>query len=118
MTGGDTLGPNANARPPRRRTASDQVSEALLTAAEAVLDREGSAGVTVRAVAREADVAPMGVYNRFDNMEGLLAALALRALNELATAIDVPAEASPAPGSATRAVATGISRGRIPPAMR
>lgn len=52
---------------PRRRTASDQVSAALL-----------------RAVAREAGVAPMGVYNRFENKEGLIAALASRALDELA----------------------------------
>lgn len=79
----------------RRRTASDQVSEALLTAAEAVLDREGAAGVTVRAVAREAGVAPMGVYNRFDSKEGLLAALAIRALDELDAAITVPADEAP-----------------------
>lgn len=84
-----------SARATRRRTASDQVSEALLSAAEAVLDREGAAGVTVRAVARQADVAPMGVYNRFDNKEGLLAALAMRALDELAVAIDVAADAAP-----------------------
>jgi AcrR family transcriptional regulator len=80
----------------RRRTASDQVSAALLGAAEAVLDREGAKGVTVRAVAREADVAPMGVYNRFDNKEGLLAELAMRALDELAAAIDVPTGIEPA----------------------
>ena len=79
----------------RRRTASDQVSAALLGAAETVLDREGAKGVTVRAVAREADVAPMGVYNRFDNKEGLLAALAMRALDELGTAIDVPTDIEP-----------------------
>lgn len=80
----------------RRRTASDQVSAALLSAAEAVLDREGTSGVTVRAVAREANVAPMGVYTRFDNKEGLLSALATRALDELADAIAVSAKVDPA----------------------
>ena len=80
----------------RRRTASDQVSAALLGAAETVLDREGAKGVTVRAVAREADVAPMGVYNRFANKDGLLAELAIRALDELAVAIDVPTDVEPA----------------------
>jgi len=79
----------------RRRTASDQVSAALLGAAESVLDRAGAKGVTIRAVAREADVAPMGVYNRFENKEGLLAELAIRALDELAAAIDVPADVEP-----------------------
>lgn len=80
---------------PRRRTASHEVSAALLNAAEAVLDRDGTAGVTVRAVAHEAAVAPMSVYNRFENKEGLLVALATRALDELATAIDVPDEVEP-----------------------
>ncbi len=74
---------------PRQRTASEQVSAALLDAAETVLDRDGVAGVTVRTVAQEAQVAPMGVYNRFSNKDGLLAALAIRAFDGLAAAIDV-----------------------------
>lgn len=74
---------------PRQRTPSEQVSVALLDAAETVLDRAGAAAVTVRAVAQQAQVAPMGVYNRFSNKEGLLAALAIRAFDDLAAAIDV-----------------------------
>jgi AcrR family transcriptional regulator len=81
--------------PVRRRTASDQVSAALLHAAEAVLDREGTGGVTIRAVAGEAAVAPMSVYNRFDSKDGLLTALAIRALDELAEAIETPSEIEP-----------------------
>lgn len=76
--------------PARRRTASAEVSAALLNAAEAVLDRDGSGGITIRAVAREAAVAPMSVYNRFDHKDGLLTALAMRALDELAEAIQSP----------------------------
>lgn len=79
----------------RRRTASDQVSAALLHAAEAVLDRDGTSGVTIRAVASEAGVAPMSVYNRFDNKEGLIAALAIRALDGLATAIEPTSDIEP-----------------------
>jgi len=82
--------------PPRRRTASHQVSAALLHAAEAVLDRDGTDGVTVRAVAHEAAVAPMSVYNRFENKEGLVVALATRALEELAAAIGSAQNADPA----------------------
>jgi AcrR family transcriptional regulator len=81
--------------PVRRRTASDQVSAALIRAAEAVLDRDGTGGVTIRAVAREAAVAPMSVYNRFDNKEGLLATLAMRALDELGAVIETPADIEP-----------------------
>jgi len=81
---------------PRRRTASEQVSAALLSAAETVLDRDGAAAVTVRSVAQEAGVAPMGVYNRFTNKDGLLAALALRAFDGLAAAIEVDTSGTPA----------------------
>ncbi len=81
----------------RRRTASEQVSAALLSAAETVLDRDGAAAITVRSVAREAGVAPMGVYNRFTNKDGLLAALAIRAFDDLAAAIsDGPPGGTPA----------------------
>ena len=75
--------------PRRHRTASQHVSAALLNAAEAVLDRDGVAGVTIRAVAQHASVSPMSVYNRFESKDGLIVALAMRALEELAEAIDV-----------------------------
>lgn len=67
----------------------------VLHAAETVLDREGTDGVTIRAVANEAAVAPMSVYNRFANKEALLAALAIRALDELGVVIDDSADGDP-----------------------
>ncbi|MCW2561041.1 MAG: hypothetical protein JWP55_5005 [Mycobacterium sp.] len=79
----------------RRRTASHQVSAALLNAAETVLDRDGTVGVTIRAVAQEAAVSPMSVYNRFANKDGLTVALATRALEQLGEAIDVPEDGDP-----------------------
>lgn len=79
----------------RHRTASDQVSAAVLAAAETVLDRGGASAVTVRAVASEAQVAPMSVYNHFASKDGLLDALAIRAFDELASAITVAAAESP-----------------------
>ncbi|WP_367123492.1 TetR/AcrR family transcriptional regulator [Streptomyces phytohabitans] len=81
--------------PPRRRTASEQVQLALLDAAQDVLDREGLPGVTVRAVAREAGVAPMGVYNRFGSKEGMLLALAVQALDDLWREVAVDRELPP-----------------------
>lgn len=68
----------------RRRTASAEVEPALLRAAETVLDRDGRRGVTIRAVASEAGVSPMSVYNRFGSLDGLLIALAARTFDELA----------------------------------
>ncbi|OKH66811.1 hypothetical protein EB72_04615 [Mycobacterium sp. SWH-M1] len=93
----------------RRRTASEQVSAALLSAAETVLDRGGAGAVTVRSVAREAGVAPMGVYNRFTNKDGLLAALAFRAFDDLAAAIDVGSDEG-APADRLRRACQGYRR--------
>jgi AcrR family transcriptional regulator len=80
---------------PRRRTASHHVSAALLNAAETVLDRDGTGGVTIRAVASEAAASPTSVYNRFESKDGLIAALAMRALDQLAEAIEVPDHIEP-----------------------
>lgn len=72
---------------PRHRTPSSDVSAALLAAAEDVLDRDGLAGLTIRAVATEAGVAPMGVYNRFGGKPGLIDALLSRGFVMLREAI-------------------------------
>src|ERR1700685_3916504 len=56
-------GPAATAAPTaarRGRTPSADVERELLAAAEAVLVREGPGGLTVRAVATEAGIAPDG----------------------------------------------------------
>ncbi len=80
---------------PRGRTRSEDVEQALLAAAEAVLAREGLAGVTVRAVAAEAGVAPMGVYNRFGSKDGLIAALVGRSFDLLREAVADHGEVDP-----------------------
>ena len=69
------------------RTPSRAVEQALVDAAERVLVRDGLHGLTVRAVAGEAGVAPMGVYNRFGNKDGLVAAVLLRGFDALAAGI-------------------------------
>ena len=77
------------ARDPRRRarTPSADVERELLAAAEAVLVRDGPGGLTVRAVAAEAGIAPMGVYNRLGGKEGLVDALLIRGFDRLGAAI-------------------------------
>lgn len=82
--------------PDRHRTASDDVRTALLDAAERVLDRDGIGRFTVRTVAAEARVAPMGVYSRFENKDGLLTALAQHAFDALVARMDAGGD-GPAP---------------------
>lgn len=81
---------------PRTRTPSRDIHAALIEAAEAVLIREGADGVTIRAVAAEAGVAPMGVYNRFGNKDGLIDALLIRGFSGLRDAVDTPGVADAA----------------------
>jgi len=77
----------------RPRTPSALVASELLNAAESVLAKDGMRGLTVRAVAAKAGVAPMSVYNQFGGKAGLLAALPLRGLGRLEAAIEADEEA-------------------------
>ena len=86
---GPTAGAPAVAR--RGRTPSADVERELLAAAEAVLVREGPGGLTVRAVATEAGIAPMGVYNRLGGKDGLVDALLIRGFDRLRAACDATA---------------------------
>ncbi|MEP9392962.1 TetR/AcrR family transcriptional regulator [Gordonia sp. VNQ95] len=72
---------------PSRRTPATEVRTNLIRAGRRILERDGAAGLTIRAVAKEAGVAPMGVYNHFDGKEGLLDALVSDAFSEFGHAI-------------------------------
>lgn len=78
------------------RRRSVDVRRALVQAAESVLERDGLTGLTVRAVAAEAGVAPMGVYNHLDGKDGLVIAVLGAAFDELTAATawraDLPPE--------------------------
>jgi AcrR family transcriptional regulator len=92
---------------PRARTPSQDVQQNLLDAAEAVLVRDGLPGVTVRAVAAEAGVAPMGVYNRFGSKDGLIEALVMRSFDLLREAVEGADGSEPVADPVERLVASG-----------
>ncbi len=81
---------------PTQRTPSRDLEAALVDAADRVLVRDGLHGLTVRAVATEAGVAPMGVYNRFGSKNGLIAAVLVRGFDGLADSIRTRDDADPA----------------------
>lgn len=68
----------------------------MVEAAERVLVRDGLAQVTVRAVAAEAGVAPMGVYNRFGSKDRLVAAVLASGFDKLHEALDETGAGDPA----------------------
>jgi AcrR family transcriptional regulator len=88
----------------RSRTPSAEVERELLSAAETVLVRDGPGGLTVRAVAAEAGIAPMGVYNRLGGKDGLVDALLIRGFDRLRAAIESPDD----PDMRTRLRASGL----------
>jgi AcrR family transcriptional regulator len=71
----------------RPRTPSTDIERELVSAAEAVLVRDGPGGLTVRAVAAQAGIAPMGVYSRLGGKDGLVDALLIRGFDRLRAAI-------------------------------
>ena len=81
--------------PVRKRARTADVRTALVDAAWWVLEHEGLAGLTVRAVATRAGVAPMGVYNHLRDKDGLLTAVLTRAFEDFAAAITYPAHLPP-----------------------
>ena len=70
------------------RTRSRDVESVLLEAAESVLVADGPEGLTVRAVAQQAGVAPMSVYNRFGSKDGLLDAMLVKAFTAFRAALE------------------------------
>jgi AcrR family transcriptional regulator len=89
MTAADPAATTAASPAPRRsRTPSSDVRRELIAAAEQVLVRDGPGGVTVRAVAAEAGIAPMGVYNRLGGKDGLVDELLIVGFDRLRAAMD------------------------------
>jgi AcrR family transcriptional regulator len=86
---GTDAGTRAGAVPGRRnRTPSVEVERELVAAAETVLVRDGPGALTVRAVAAEAGIAPMGVYNRFGGKDGLVHELLIMGFDRLRAVIE------------------------------
>jgi AcrR family transcriptional regulator len=59
----------------RHRTPSKLLEGKILDAALSLLDEQGFRALTVRGIATRAGVAPMGIYNRFENKTGIYDAL-------------------------------------------
>jgi AcrR family transcriptional regulator len=79
----------------RSRTPSADIQRELVAAAESVLVRNGPGGVTVRAVAAEAGIAPMGVYSRLGGKDGLVNALLILGFGRLTATMEDSRVADP-----------------------
>jgi AcrR family transcriptional regulator len=87
--------------------------EALLAAAETLLDRNGIDALTLRAAAREAGVSHGAPAHHFGDLSGLLTALAAEGFVRLRRAMEAEAEAEPTgadPSATVRAFGRGYVR--------
>ncbi|RTE89240.1 WHG domain-containing protein [Bradyrhizobium sp. LVM 105] len=95
----------AASRPARRTTNAKTetpyhhgaLREALLQAAERVLEREGLAGLTLRAVAREAGVSHAAPTHHFGDLTGLLSELAAVGFRQFNAAMTASCDAAATP---------------------
>jgi len=72
--------------PPRpQRTPSEDIVPGVVSAALELITEEGPEGLTVRALARRAGVAPMSIYNHFDGKNGVLDAIIVDGFTILAS---------------------------------
>jgi AcrR family transcriptional regulator len=81
----------------RSRTASVAVESALLDAARRLLATDGVGALSVRRIATEAGVAPMGVYSRFGDKHGIIEELFVEGFRLLTTYVT----ANPGPDPVT-----------------
>ena len=80
---------------PKVPVTPDRVSDDLLRAAQAVLEKEGPGALTVRAIASRAGISTMAVYSRFGCKAKILEALYLRGFELLREELEkVPASPS------------------------
>lgn len=88
-----------SARGGRRKTAPaapyhhGALHEALLRAAEVILERDGLSGLTLRAAAREAGVSHAAPTHHFGDMTGLLSELAAEGFRKFGAALSAAAAA-------------------------
>lgn len=105
-------GPGGARRAPRRPVAKAEgafhhgdLEWAILEAARQLLEREGPAGVSLRAAARLAGVSHNAPYRHFDSRESILAALAARGFEELAARMEAAARGHRETRAALQAIA-------------
>jgi AcrR family transcriptional regulator len=94
-------------KPTLRQRRRAQTESELFAIATDQLRTHGAAALSLRAIAREAEMAPSAVYRYFPSYEDLVTELLVRAFCDHADAVEAASAAHPdAPGAALRAAFT------------
>jgi AcrR family transcriptional regulator len=76
----------------RNRTPSREIESAVVEAALRLLADDGPAALTVRGLAAEAGIAPMGIYNHFGDKNGVIDIVWRRGFEELTRSVSIALE--------------------------
>lgn len=76
----------------RHRTPSIEIEDAVVGAALRLLADDGPSALTVRGVAAEAGIAPMGIYNHFGDKNGVIDIVVRRGFESLTRSVSVGLE--------------------------
>jgi AcrR family transcriptional regulator len=71
------------------RTPSQRIGPEVLNAALQILDTEGPDGLTIRAIAKRANVAPMAIYNHFNGKNGVLEMIWVEGFSTLQESLNI-----------------------------
>lgn len=116
-TGAKTRKPLPLAKHPDRYHHGD-LRAALLAAAERILERNGLAGLTLRAAARETGVSHAAPKNHFDDLAGLLSDLAAVGFDRLAETMRAAVRDAATPGARMKAMGSAyVAFARRHPAL-
>jgi len=76
----------------RHRTPSIEIEHAVVDAALRLLATNGPSSLTVRGLATEAGIAPMGIYNHFGDKNGVIDIVLRRGFEELTRSVSIGLE--------------------------
>jgi len=79
---------------PRDEQAREETIEAIKTSARQQMADNGTAGISLRGIARELGMTAPAIYNYFSRLDDLITALIIDAFNGLADAVDEAAQSS------------------------
>jgi AcrR family transcriptional regulator len=94
---------------PRQRNEDqhEKITQRILESARQQMREHGTAGLGMRSIARDLDLAPSGLYRYFENLDAIITALILDAFHALADTIE----------ASSHSVASGDYAGRIQAVM-
>jgi AcrR family transcriptional regulator len=78
----------------RRKRYSEQTAQEIKDIARRLMAEKGTAGLSIRAIAREIEMTPPAIYTYFPSLDDLITALIVDAFNAYADALEVARDAA------------------------